>query len=165
MDLKEIMLLAKAENREGLAALSKDSLVEAVIMINKRFTLEKVNNPLNQQLEVVEKLQLDLINKADIGWFNSRMHEMERQLTETEEERDKFQAENEELEEKLQCLQEHVDELEQDLADMPKAGRPERYDKDFRVRVKAYYNDGHTYRETAGHFNISTNTVGRFLKE
>ena len=163
MDLKEIMQLAKAENREGLAALSKDSLVEAVIMINKRFTLEKVNNPLNQQLEVVEKLQLDLINKADM--FNSRMHEMERQLTETEEERDKFQAENEELEEKLQCLQEHVDELEQDLADMPKAGRPERYDKDFRVRVKAYYNDGHTYRETAGYFNISTNTVGRFLKE
>ena len=87
MDLKEIMQLAKAENREGLAALSKDSLVEAVIMINKRFTLEKVNNPLNQQLEVVEKLQLDLINKADIGWFNSRMHEMERQLTETENER------------------------------------------------------------------------------
>ena len=36
MDLKEIMQLAKAENREGLAALSKDSLVEAVIMINKR---------------------------------------------------------------------------------------------------------------------------------
>ncbi len=165
MDLKEIMQLAKAENREGLAALSKDSLVEAVIMINKRFTLEKVNSPLNQQLEVVKKLQLDLMNKADIGCFNIRMREMERQLTDTEAERDKLQAENEELEEKLQCLQEHVDELEQDLADMPKAGRPERYDKDFRERVKAYYNDGHTYRETAGHFNISTNTVGRFLKE
>ena len=29
----------------------------------------------------------------------------------------------------------------------------------------AYEEGGHTYRETARHFNISTNTVGRFLKE
>ena len=165
MDLKEIMQMAKAGNRAGLAALPKDSLVEAVIMINKRFTLEKVNNPLNQQLEVVEKLQLDLINKADIGWFNSRMHEMERQLTETEKERDKLQEKNEELDEMLQCLQDRLDELEQGLADMPKAGRPEKYDADFRAKVKAYYNDGHTYRGTADFFKISTNTVGRILKE
>ena len=48
---------------------------------------------------------------------------------------------------------------------MPKAGRPEKYDADFRAKVKAYYNDDHTYRETAGHFKISTNTVGRILKE
>lgn len=34
----------------------------------------------------------------------------------------------------------------------------------FRARVKAYYEDDYTYRETAKHFGISTNTVGRFLK-
>ena len=90
---------------------------------------------------------------------------MERQLTETEKERDKLQEKNEELDETLQCLQDRVDELEQGLADMPKAGRPEKYDADFRAKVKAYYNDDHTYRETAGHFKISTNTVGRILKE
>ena len=91
MDLKEIMQMAKAGNRAGLAALPKDSLVEAVIMLNRRYNLEKANSPLNKQLEAVEKLQLDIINKTDIGWFNSRIIDMERQLTETEKERDKLQ--------------------------------------------------------------------------
>ncbi len=165
MDLKEIMQMAKAGNRAGLAALPKDSLVEAVIMLNRRYNLEKANSPLNKQLEAVEKLQLDIINKTDIGWFNSRINDMERQLTETEKERDKLQEKNEELDEMLQCLQDRLDELEQGLADMPKAGRPEKYDADFRAKVKAYYNDGHTYRGTADFFKISTNTVGRILKE
>ena len=104
-------------------------------------------------------------DKTDIGWFNSRIIDMERQLTETEKERDKLQEKNEELDEMLQCLQDRLDELEQGLADMPKAGRPEKYDADFRAKVKAYYNDGHTYRGTADFFKISTNTVGRILKE
>lgn len=58
-----------------------------------------------------------------------------------------------------------VDELDQRLASVPRVGRPEKYDADFRARVKSYYEAGHTYKETASYFAISTNTVGRILKE
>ena len=68
-------------------------------------------------------------------------------------------------EEELCQLRARVDELEQELASMPKAGRPEVYDADFQARVKKYYDDGHTYRDTAKYFGISTNTVGRILKK
>ena len=41
----------------------------------------------------------------------------------------------------------------------------EKYAADFRAKVRAYYEEGHTYRTTADRFKISTNTVGRILKE
>lgn len=71
---------------------------------------------------------------------------------------------NEELEDEISYLKECIYDLKQELENMPKAGRPDIYDSDFRAKVKAYYKNGHTYRDTAKHFNISTNTVGRFVK-
>lgn len=78
---------------------------------------------------------------------------------------------NEELKDEISYLKECIEihrktavDLKQELENMPKAGRPDIYDSDFRAKVKAYYKNGHTYRDTAKHFNISTNTVGRFVK-
>jgi DNA-binding transcriptional MerR regulator len=117
------------------------------------------------QMDVIEHLHRDLIQKAGMGEFTHRMRDMERQLTETENERDNLMATEKVLEDELHQLRARVDELEQRLASIPKAGRPDVYDADFRARVKAYYEKGSTYRETASHFGISTNTVGRILKE
>lgn len=161
-DLNQVLLMAEDGNRKRLSELSHEYLVESIVMLYNRYKLERDSN--NGQMDIVTRLQRRLISEAETGTFTSRMRDKERQLTETEEERDRLKESNEELEERLQFLQERVDELEQELSCIPKAGRPERYDADFRARVKQYYMDGHTYRETAKHFSISTNTVGRFLK-
>ena len=162
LDFYGTLQIAKAGNKDELAAMSHDLLVEFAVRLSKRYEAEC--GQYSKQMDVVENLHRELLHKAEMGEFTHRMRDMERQLTETEEERDRLKESNEELEERLQFLQERVDELEQELSCIPKAGRPERYDADFRARVKQYYMDGHTYRETAKHFGISTNTVGRFLK-
>ena len=160
-DLTQVLLMAEEGDRKRLSELSHEHLVESIIMLCNQYDLER---DIKGKLSVVTGLQRNQLKEAGIGTFNSRIRDIERQLTETEEERDRLKESNEELEERLQFLQERVDELEQELSCIPKAGRPERYDADFRARVKQYYMDGHTYRETAKHFSISTNTVGRFLK-
>ena len=165
MELKEIMQMAKNGNREEMEALPKSQLVNAIIKLTKRYDWEKHNSPHCQELEIIAELHKALINKADIGIFNSQIHELERQLTATEEEREALQEANRELEDELQQLRGRVCELEQKLASASRVGRPEKYDKDFRARVKAYYQEDHTYKETAREFKISTNTVGRILKE
>jgi transposase len=38
------------------------------------------------------------------------------------------------------------------------------YDKKYRKRTIEYLNAGHTYRETAGIFGISTNTLAKWVK-
>ena len=154
--------IAKAGNKDGLAAMSHDSLVDFAVWLSKHY--ESEYGPYSKQMKVVENLQRDLLCKADMGGFTNRMRDMERQLTETENERDNLRAANEELEDELYQLRARVDELKQRLASAPQIGRPEKYDADFRARVKSYYEDGHTYRETASYFKISTNTVGRILK-
>lgn len=61
-------------------------------------------------------------------------------------------------------LQAQVEHLNQRTV---RAGRPSVYDSEFRQRVINFYNesDAHTYKITADEFCISTNTVGRILKE
>ena len=163
IDFNGIWQLAKAGNKDELAAMSHDLLVEFAVRLSKRYEAEC--GQYSKQMDVVENLHRELLHKADMGEFTHRMRDMERQLTETENERDKLMSANEALEDDLHQLRIRVDELEQKLASEPKAGRPEVYDADFRARVKEYYNNGHTYRGTANKFGISTNTVGRILKE
>lgn len=165
MELNKIMQMAKEGKRNGLEALSKPILVDAVIKLTTRYSLEKSNSSRSSQLDLVAELQKELIHKADIGSFNSRVNDMERQLTATEKERDALQKANRELEVEMQQLRARVCELEKKIVSSPRVGRPEKYDKVFRANVKAYYKEGHTYKETAQKFKISTNTVGRILKE
>jgi len=163
LDFYGTLQIAKAGNKDELAAMSHDLLVEFAVRLSKRYEAEC--GQYSKQMDVVENLHRELLHKADMGEFTHRMRDMERQLTETENERDKLMSANEALEDDLHQLRIRVDELEQKLASEPKAGRPEVYDADFRARVKEYYNNGHTYRGTANKFGISTNTVGRILKE
>lgn len=163
IDFQGIWQLSKAGDKDGLAAMPHKSLVEFAVWLSKRYESEYGQH--GKQMDVIEQLHRDLIQKAGMGEFTHRMRDMERQLTETENERDKLMSANEALEDDLHQLRIRVDELEQKLASEPKAGRPEVYDADFRSRVKEYYNNGHTYRGTANKFGISTNTVGRILKE
>jgi hypothetical protein len=163
IDFNGIWQLAKAGNKDELAAMSHDLLVEFAVRLSKSYEAEC--GQYSKQMDVVENLHRELLHKADMGEFTHRMRDMERQLTETENERDNIMATKKVLEDELHQLRARVDELEQRLASIPKAGRPDVYDADFRARVKEYYNNGHTYRETANKFGISTNTVGRILKE
>ena len=163
LDFYGTLQIAKAGNKDELAAMSHDLLAEFAVRLSKRYEAEC--GQYSKQMDVVENLHRELLHKADMGEFTHRMRDMERQLTETENERDKLMSANEALEDDLHQLRIRVDELEQKLASEPKAGRPEVYDADFRARVKEYYNNGHTYRGTANKFGISTNTVGRILKE
>ena len=61
----------------------------------------------------------------------------------------------------------YIDENQMRKQHMAKLLQSSNYDSDFRQRVIAFYNesDAHTYQATAQEFNISTNTVGRILKE
>ena len=163
IDFNGIWQLAKAGNKDELAVMPNDSLVEFAVWLSKRYELAYGKH--SKQMDVIEHLHRDLIQKAGMGEFTHRMRDMERQLTETENERDNLMATEKVLEDELHQLRARVDELEQRLASIPKAGRPDVYDADFWARVKAYYEKGSTYRETASHFGISTNTVGRILKE
>ena len=163
LDFYGTLQIAKAGNKDELAAMSHDLLVEFAVRLSKRYEAEC--GQYSKQMDVVENLHRELLHKADMGEFTHRMRDMERQLTETENERDSLRAANEDLEDELYQLRARVDELEQRLASAPQIGRPEKYDADFRARVKSYYDDGHTYRETACYFKISTNTVGRILRE
>ena len=163
IDFNGTLQIAKAGNKDELAAMSHDLLVEFAVRLSKRYEAEC--GQYSKQMDVVENLHRELLHKADMGEFTHRMRDMERQLTETENERDNLMATEKVLEDELHQLRARVDELEQRLASIPKAGRPDVYDADFRARVKAYYEKGSTYRETASHFGISTNTVGRILKE
>lgn len=157
-NIGQIMLMAKEGNRDGLAELQQESLVDAIIEIHRLYRRECVSsNTFNDTVKEIMKMQLHFNDKADMGTFNIRS-DMEQQLTETELERDN-------LKEELQQALERIDELEQKLAVIPKVGRPKKYDAEYRAKVRDYYNDGHTYRETAEHFKISSNTVGRFLNE
>ena len=163
LEFKQVVQMAEVSDRGGLTSLPHEVLVEAIIMLYRRYNQEKASNG---PMEAIAELSKKLICDAEMGTFTSRMREMNQQLAKTEGERDNLREINAELEDSLQQLQGRVDELEQELAGVPQVGRPERYDASFRARVKAYYEEGgHTYRETARHFNISTNTVGRFLKE
>ena len=163
IDFQGIWQQAKAGNKDVLAAIPHDSLVDFAVWLSKRYEVEY--GQYSKQMNVVENLHRELLHKADMGEFTHRMRDMERQLTETENERDDLIAANEDLEDELYQLRARLDELEHKLASIPKAGRPDVYDADFGARVKAYYEKGSTYRETASHFGISTNTVGRILKE
>lgn len=89
--------------------------------------------------------------------------ELDMQLTEARDTINRLQRENEELRDTIEKSHVRIYELKQELADIPKTGRPEIYDTEFRNRVKEYYNAGHTYRDTAAKFNISKTTVGKFL--
>ena len=163
LDFYGTLQIAKAGNKDELAAMSHDLLVEFAVRLSKRYEAEC--GQYSKQMDVVENLHRELLHKADMGELTHRMRDMERQLTETENERDKLMSAKEALEDDLHQLRIRVDELDQKRASEPKAGRPEVYDADFRARVKEYYNNGHTYRGTANKFGISTNTVGRILKE
>lgn len=148
---KAIEAMLEGKERGKLMSCSNEDLVAALTKVYTMYKAEKRFSPGNQQMDTVMELQRKLIADCETGVFVSRMREMEHQLTETERERDR--------------LQEQCNELEGQLEDVPQVGRPAWYDEDFRSQVKAYYDDGHTYRETAKHFNISTNTVGRFIKD
>ena len=82
----------------------------------------------------------------------------------------KIENENSQLKQELELLKSENSRLQAQLAHLSqrnsRAGRP-RYNSDFRQRVIDFYNesDAHTYQATAQEFNISTNTVGRILKE
>ncbi len=83
---------------------------------------------------------------------------------------DFLKNENSQLGQELACLKLENTRLQAQLAPLSqrpgRAGRP-RYDSDFRQRVIDFYNESpaHTYQITANEFGISTNTVGRILKE
>ena len=89
--------------------------------------------------------------------------EMDILLTEAREEVEKHKTREEELEEELERAHERIYELEQALENVPKVGRPLIYGTDIRNQVRAYYNSGHTCRETAAKFNISLATIGRIV--
>lgn len=75
----------------------------------------------------------------------------------------KLKEDNKMLMDLLQTMQHHICELEQEIINMPKVGRPEKYDAAFREAVREYCNAGHTYRDAAEHFSTSLATVGRIL--
>ena len=83
---------------------------------------------------------------------------------------DLLENENSQLKQELELIKSENSRLQAQLAHLSqrnsRAGRP-RYNSDFRQRVIDFYNesDAHTYQATAQEFNISTNTVGRILKE
>lgn len=164
-EFEQIIQMVKERNTEGLEALPKKSLVAAIIKLFGRYERAKANSQRDEQWDYIIELQKKLINDCKIGKFNITMDRMEQSLIDAEQERVKLQEKNEELEDELQRIQEDVDELEKKLKNVPRVGRPEKYDAAFRESVKNYHADGHTYRETSNQFNISTNTVGRFLKE
>lgn len=161
LDFNKIVQMARAGNREGLEEVSPKWLAEALIKMST-----KVGSHRGKFFDEILEIQRSILkDNLDRGQFTIRIHDLERQLTDTESERDKLLEENETLEDSLHQLKARVDELEQRLASVPQVGRPEKYDADFRAKVKAYYKEGHTYRTTAARFEISTNTVGRILKE
>lgn len=164
-DFEQMLLMAKDANQDGLKEFGLDFLAEAFVMLYNRYDCERVERPrYDEQIYRVNELRRNLLENDEQSLLTSRIHDVERQLTETEKERDNLQDENEELENTLHRARKRIAKLEQKLASVPKVGRPDKYDAKFRAEVRSYYEEGHTYRETAEHFNISTNTVGRFLK-
>lgn len=87
------------------------------------------------------------------------------QLSEEKENVNRLIKENEELASMLWKAQKRIYELEDEIASFPRAGRPLVYDIGFRDKVREYYNAGHTYRDTAAHFNISQPTICKILRE
>ena len=83
----------------------------------------------------------------------------------------KIEKENFRLKQELAQLKLDNSRLQTQVAHLSqrtgRAGRPPVYDFEFRQHVIDFYNesDAHTYQATAQEFNISTNTVGRILKE
>lgn len=90
---------------------------------------------------------------------------MDIQLTEARREIDRFREREVALEEEIERQRILIYELRQELADVPRIGRPVVYDTAFKDRVKEYYNSGHTYKEIAAKFNISQTTISKFLHE
>ena len=163
-NFEKIIQMAQEGNRAELTTLPPESLVEAIIKLSNRAIYENADRYISKQLEAAESV-ISTNDLTNVSIYIDRIHDMERQLSETEKERDHLQGEKEGLEKALQSAQADAARLEKELAAVPKAGRPDKYDAEFRAKVRAYYEEGHTYRETAKHFNISTNTVGRFLNE
>ena len=73
-----------------------------------------------------------------------------------------------------EALREQMQELQQKNGALKKAldekikhqgGSRTKYSESQRKAIVEYYNNGGTYRSTAKHFGISTNTVGRILHE
>ena len=89
-------------------------------------------------------------------------------------ERDRLRAEMDRLNDAYHYLEderserrERVDEMETLLAARPhQGGRRDKYTQEQRQAVIDFYQqDGETYVSTAKHFGMSTNTVGRILRE
>ena len=161
LEFNEIVQMAQASKRDDLETVSPKLLVDALIKMSSMIVGSRY-----KQFDEILKIQRSIMKiDFDKDQVRCRIHDLERKLTETERERDKLLEENENLEDSLHQLKARVDELEQRLASVPQVGRPEKYDADFRAKVRAYYKEGHTYRTTADRFKISTNTVGRILKE
>ena len=165
VDFEQFLQLVKNRNKEGLRDLPNERLVDFIIKLNSKHIKEEAERQGDRWISYLCNLNSRYGSTEERGTFINRMRDMEQQLAETEAERDNLREKNEELEEELELTQERMEELEHKLNATPKAGRPDKYDAKFRAEVRAYYHDSHTYRETADHFNISTNTVGRFLKE
>ena len=162
---EQILHLVENHNREGLEDFPRECLAEFIIKLNSKYIREKAERVQDDSMKALLEFNSGYGSMEDRSIFINHMRDKDKQLAETEAERDNLREKNEELEEELELIQARVDELEKKLATAPKAGRPDKYDAKFRAEVRAYHEAGHTYRETAEHFNISTNTVGRFLKD
>lgn len=164
VDFEKILQMVEKHNREGLEALPHECLVEFIIKCNSKYIREKAERYQDDMMKALQEFSSRYGSMEDRGVFINHMRDKDKQLAEAEAERDNLREKNEALEEELELIQARVDELEKKLATAPKAGRPDKYDAKFRAEVRAYHEAGHTYRDTAEYFNISTNTVGRFLK-
>ncbi len=164
-DLKQIIQMAQDGDEAALTALPQECLAKAIISLNDQLIQGNAASFLSEHLEAANKVISTNNDLTDVSIYIDRISDMERQLTETEVISDRLQEQNHELEDALQSALERVAELKQKLSTVKKAGRPDKYDDKFRAEVRDYYEEGHTYRETADYFNVSTNTVGRFLKD
>lgn len=153
MTVEQVCRLATAKDYVKLKVCSQDSLINAVVRLSSMYRAAKGDSPYDKMVQQILDVQQN-IEQAD---FVRAMKKIEQQLTDTENERDRLQEDCDELEER-------VKEIEAQLENRHAGGRPKQYDSQFRARVIAFYQAGHTYVETAKHFGVSTNTVGRFLK-
>ena len=75
------------------------------------------------------------------------------------------EMENKKLQKKLQELEAENESLRQQILNMPKTGRPQKYDTDTRQQIVAFYNENptHTYKVTSEKFGISTRDCGQYM--
>lgn len=154
----EIMQKVKAKDVASLCRYDKKDLAEAMLSLyhkycNAEFRADLINIPLAHiaQEEWKEK-------------FEKKQNEYE----ELEESRDRIQNDYDDLYDQMEDLRKENDELRKALNEKIKhqGGSRTQYSPSQRRAIVEYYQkDGETYKSTAEHFNISTNTVGRILKE